>query len=68
MQLYNISILHQKMEQDIINDYQQRITQAQLQIDKYEKLINTYSLMRLLIFALLVLSVYLSVKFIGFSC
>ena len=55
------------MEQDIINDYKQRVDRAQQEIDKYERLINVYSLMRLVIFALLVLSIYLSVKFIGFT-
>ncbi len=55
------------MEQDIINDYKQRVDQAQKEIDKYERLINAYSLMRLVIFALLVLSIYLSVKVIGFN-
>ncbi len=55
------------MEQDIINDYEQRVTLAQHEVDKYEKLINKYSLMRLVVFALVVFSIYLSVKTIGFG-
>jgi hypothetical protein len=50
---------------DIQNDYQQRINAARQEISKYEKLINTYSLLRLAIFALVVVAIYLSVKTIG---
>ena len=49
------------MEQDIINDYRQRATQAQAEADKYAKLANTYSLYRLVIFGLLILAVYFSI-------
>jgi hypothetical protein len=52
---------------DITNDYQQKATAAQQEISKYEKLVNIYSFMRLAIFALLVFSVYLSVKTNGFT-
>lgn len=45
------------MEQDIINDYQQRIIAAQQQVNNYKKLINTYSFMRLGVIALLVLAI-----------
>lgn len=50
---------------DIQNDYRQRINAAQQEISKYEKLINTYSLLRLVIFGLIVVAIYLSVKTIG---
>ena len=46
---------------DIINHYQQRIAFAQQEADKYKKLANTYSLLRLGIFALIVLSVYFAI-------
>ena len=35
------------MEQDIINDYNLRITAASQEADKYKTLVNTYSFMRL---------------------
>lgn len=47
------------MEQDILNYYQQRITASQQEIDKYKKLINTYSFMRLGVIGLLVLAICL---------
>ena len=46
------------MEQDIINDYQQRAASAQAEADKYGKLVNTYSFLRLGIFILLVVAIY----------
>jgi len=46
---------------DIINNYQQQITVAQQEADKYKKLANTYSLLRLGIFALMIVSVYLAI-------
>ncbi len=52
---------------DITNDYQQKAAAAQQEISKYEKLVNIYSFMRLAIFALLIFSVYLSIKTIGFT-
>jgi hypothetical protein len=52
---------------DITNDYQQKAASAQQEISKYERLVNIYSFMRLAIFALLVLSVYLSIKTVGFT-
>ncbi|WP_461451499.1 MutS-related protein [Mucilaginibacter sp.] len=48
------------MEQDILNDYTQRITTAKAEVDKYKKLINTYSFLRLGLIALLVLSIYIA--------
>jgi DNA mismatch repair ATPase MutS len=50
------------MEKDIINDYQQQSQLAQHEADKYERLANNYSLRRLLIFAFLLLAVYISVS------
>jgi hypothetical protein len=55
------------MNDAIIEDYKQRIAQAQQQIDKYSKLINTYSFLRLGIFALMAAAIYLAVKTIGFG-
>jgi DNA mismatch repair ATPase MutS len=49
------------MEQDILNDYQQRVQSAQLETDKYEKLANKYSLQRLIVFGVFIFSIYLSV-------
>ncbi len=61
LQLYNILASKQTMEQDIINDYKARAAAAGAEADKYKELINNYSLLRLGVFALLILSVYLSV-------
>jgi ABC-type multidrug transport system fused ATPase/permease subunit len=55
------------MSQLIIADYQQRVNAAQAEIDKYTSLINTYSFLRLGIFALMVGAIYLAVKTIGFG-
>ncbi len=49
------------MEQDIINDYRARASKAQEEVNKYQKLSNTYSLFRLIAFALLVASVYFAI-------
>ncbi|HEY2583618.1 MAG TPA: DNA mismatch repair protein MutS [Mucilaginibacter sp.] len=46
---------------NIINDYRQRITLAQQEADKYKKLANIYSLLRLVIFALIILAVYFAI-------
>ncbi|MBW4888858.1 DNA mismatch repair protein MutS [Mucilaginibacter sp. HMF5004] len=50
------------MYQDIINDYNNRAAAAQAEADKYNRLINTYSFIRLGIFILLVLGIVFSVK------
>jgi len=47
------------MEQDIINDYNLRINAANAEINKYKKLINIYSFLRLGLIGLLVISIYL---------
>ncbi|HVW98571.1 MAG TPA: hypothetical protein VHA56_21570 [Mucilaginibacter sp.] len=52
---------------DILNTYRQRAEAAQAAILKYEKLVNNYSLLRLVVFALVVVAIYLSVKTIGFG-
>ncbi|MDB5016532.1 MAG: mutS 5 [Mucilaginibacter sp.] len=44
------------MEQNIIDNYQQRIAFATEKADKYKRLANTYSLLRLGIFALIILA------------
>jgi DNA mismatch repair ATPase MutS len=50
------------MAQDIINDYRERVTAAGEQADKYQKLVSNYSLYRLGIFGLFILSVCLAVS------
>jgi hypothetical protein len=50
------------MEQDIINDYNQRASAAQQEAVKYKKLANTYSLLRLSIFALIVVAISIAVQ------
>lgn len=47
--------------------YHQKVAAAQQEIAKYSNLINTYSLLRLVIFALMAAAIYLSVKTIGFG-
>jgi len=46
------------MEQDIINDYQQRASLAKQEADKYKGLANIYSFLRLSIFGLLAVAIY----------
>ena len=55
------------MDKSIIALYQKKSAEAQQEISKYENLINTYSLLRLLIFVLVVVAIYLSLKTIGFT-
>ena len=50
------------MEQNIINDYSARVTAASEQAENYKKLLNTYSLYRLGIFALFILSVCIAIS------
>ncbi len=50
------------MEHPIITDYNQRATAAQQEATKYKKLANTYSLMRLSIFALIVVAISIAVQ------
>ena len=45
------------MEQDILNDYSKRMAAANMEISNYKKLINTYSFMRLGIFALMIVAI-----------
>ena len=47
------------MEQDIINDYNLRITAASQEADKYKTLVNTYSFMRLGVIGLILIFVYI---------
>lgn len=48
------------MEQNIINDYKARVEAANEQVVKYKKLADRYSFMRLGVFALMALSVYIA--------
>ncbi len=50
------------MEQDIINNYTQQSHAAQQEADNYKKLSNTYSLYRLGIFGLFILSVCVAIS------
>ncbi|MCO5934087.1 DNA mismatch repair protein MutS [Mucilaginibacter sp. RB4R14] len=50
------------MEQDILNDYKQAAANAQLQADDFARKANTYSLYRLVVFALFIASVVLTVS------
>jgi hypothetical protein len=50
------------MDQDIINNYKEQAQTAQQLAGEYEKLANKYSLQRLIIFGVLVFSIYLSVE------
>ncbi|MGZ3820098.1 MAG: MutS-related protein [Mucilaginibacter sp.] len=50
------------MEQEIINHYQERVTLAAAEVDKYQKLANSYSLYRLVIFGFFILSVCLAIS------
>jgi DNA mismatch repair ATPase MutS len=49
------------MEQDIINNYTRAATLAKQEADKFRKLANTYSLLRLGIFALMIFAIYLTI-------
>ncbi|MBS1527838.1 MAG: DNA mismatch repair protein MutS [Bacteroidetes bacterium] len=55
------------MEQDIIGHYQQWAATARAKVDQYQKLVNTYSLCRLVVFALMILSVVIAVKLDSFT-
>ena len=50
------------MEQHIIDDYRRRVKAATEQVEKYKQLLNTYSIYRLGIFALFILSVCIAVS------
>ncbi|MEN0052504.1 MAG: DNA mismatch repair protein MutS [Mucilaginibacter sp.] len=50
------------MEQDIINNYKQRAVLASREAAKFKKLANTYSLLRLSIFALVVVAIYFAAR------
>lgn len=51
------------MQQDIIAQYQQKAAEAKSQADFYTSKANRYSLFRLLIFGLIIASIYPAVKF-----
>ncbi|WP_374951262.1 DNA mismatch repair protein MutS [Mucilaginibacter sp.] len=50
------------MEQDILDNYRQRAALAQRQADHYKKQVDTYSFLRLGIFALMVVAIYVGIK------
>jgi len=62
MCLFSLNFFTKKMEQDIITDYTQRAGAAQQEATKYKKLANTYSLLRLSIFALIVVAISIAVQ------
>src|ERR1700733_8704968 len=49
------------MEQHIINDYTQRVSFAQQEADKYKMQANNYSLFRLVVFGLFIVSVCVAI-------
>ena len=49
-------------ENNIISQYRQRAAEAQQQADKFKKLSDRYSLLRLVIFGLFVLAVGIAIK------
>ena len=49
------------MEQDITDNYQKRSASAASEAAKFSKLANTYSLLRLGVFALMILAIYLGI-------
>lgn len=51
------------MKQHIITDYQQRAQASQAEFTKYEKLANQYSLLRLVVFMLIVVGIYFGVVY-----
>lgn len=55
------------MDNPVIQAYRQNSEKAQQEADRYNGLINTYSLLRLVVFALMAGAIYLSLKTIGFS-
>jgi hypothetical protein len=55
------------MEQTIINDYTQRASLAAAEAAKYKKLANTYSLLRLGIFAMVAVTIAFAIHFDNFS-
>jgi DNA mismatch repair ATPase MutS len=55
------------MEQDIINNYNGAAAAAKTQADQFKKQANTYSLLRLGIFALMIFAIYLTVNYDDFT-
>ena len=55
------------MEQDIIDKYRQGIAAAQLEVNKYKDLINTYSFLRLAIFVMLFIIIYIATQLNNFT-
>jgi len=55
------------MEQGIINNYRDRVLAASQQADKYQRLSNKYSLYRLLVFALVIVSVVVAANLDNFT-
>lgn len=55
------------MEQNILSNYIERVSAAKVQVSKYRKLADSYSLMRLGAFALMALSVYVADRLDNFT-
>ena len=55
------------MDTPVIQTYRNNSAKAQQQANRYSRLINTYSLLRLVVFALMAGAIYLSLKTIGFG-
>lgn len=55
------------MEENIIGDYRHKVDMAKQQVDKYKKLANSYSFMRLGVFALIAVSIYVADRLDNFT-
>lgn len=55
------------MEENILGDYQSKAEAAKQQVDKYKKLADRYSFMRLGVFALIAISIYVADRLDNFT-
>ena len=55
------------MEQNILNNYQQKLNFAQIEADKYKALANKYSLLRLVIFAAIIITTGIAIEMDDFT-
>ena len=55
------------MEENILGDYRNRVDAAKQQVDKFKKLADRYSFMRLGVFALIAISIYVADRLDNFT-